>query len=154
MRTKIGADRLALAAAAVHFHPGRNTLVIGMGSCITYNFINKYNEFLGGAIAPGPYLMEHALHTGTAQLPEVPLELPPVPLGRSTREAIQVGILYGFIDGVRGMLDRLVEYLGEPPYVVATGGWAPFLEDHVAAIDAVDPHLVLRGVRILAEMND
>ena len=131
-----------------------SVVALDAGTAVTYEVVDRAGVYHGGAIAPGPYLMEHALHTGTAQLPEVPLELPPVPLGRSTREAIQVGILYGFIDGVRGMLDRLVEYLGEPPYVVATGGWAPFLEDHVAAIDAVDPHLVLRGVRILAEMND
>ena len=49
----IGADRIALASAAVYFYPGKNNLVIGMGSCITYNFINKYNMFLGGSISPG-----------------------------------------------------------------------------------------------------
>lgn len=48
----IGADRLALAAAAVHFYPGKNNLVIGLGSCITYNFINQYHQFLGGSISP------------------------------------------------------------------------------------------------------
>ena len=49
----IGADRLALTAAAVHFYPDKNNLVIGLGTCITYNFINKYHEFVGGAISPG-----------------------------------------------------------------------------------------------------
>ncbi|HEY2722462.1 MAG TPA: type III pantothenate kinase, partial [Chitinophagaceae bacterium] len=49
----IGADRLALVAAAVYFWPGRNNLVIGSGTCITYNFINKYHEFIGGGISPG-----------------------------------------------------------------------------------------------------
>ena len=49
----IGADRLALSAAAVYFYPGKNNLVIGLGSCITFNFINKYNSFLGGSISPG-----------------------------------------------------------------------------------------------------
>src|SRR5579885_1248251 len=44
----MGADRLALAAAAVKFYPKKNNLVIGLGTCVTYNFINKYHEFLGG----------------------------------------------------------------------------------------------------------
>jgi len=48
----IGADRLALSAAAVHFYPGKNNLVIGLGTCITYNFINQYHQFIGGSISP------------------------------------------------------------------------------------------------------
>ena len=58
----IGADRLALAAAAVHFFPVKNNLVIGMGTCITYNFINQYNEFVGGAISPGMEMRFKSLH--------------------------------------------------------------------------------------------
>ena len=49
----IGADRLALVAAAVHYFPRMNNLVVGLGSCITYNFINQDHEFLGGSISPG-----------------------------------------------------------------------------------------------------
>ena len=67
----IGADRLALSAAAVHFHPGKNNLVIGLGSCITYNFINQYNEFLGGSISPGMHMRFKAMEVFTAKLPEV-----------------------------------------------------------------------------------
>ena len=58
----IGADRLALCAAAVHFYPSMNNLVIGMGTCVTYNFINKYHEFLGGAISPGMEMRLKAMH--------------------------------------------------------------------------------------------
>lgn len=67
----IGADRLAIAAAAVHFFPKKNNLVIGLGSCITYNFISQQHEFLGGAISPGMQMRFKAMHEFTAMLPLV-----------------------------------------------------------------------------------
>src|SRR5688572_23624605 len=67
----IGADRLALCAAAVHYHPGKNNLVIGLGTCITYNFINKFGEFLGGGISPGLEMRLKSLNQFTAKLPLV-----------------------------------------------------------------------------------
>ncbi|MEO6540206.1 MAG: type III pantothenate kinase, partial [Ferruginibacter sp.] len=67
----IGTDRLALAAAAVHFFPGRNNLVIALGSCITYNFINQYHEFIGGSISPGMDMRFKAMQVFTAKLPLV-----------------------------------------------------------------------------------
>ena len=155
----LGADRLAAAAAAwcaygrPPEHPPHSVVALDAGTAVTFEVVDRMGVYWGGSIAPGPGLLERALHTGTAQLPPVPLVLPERPFGRSTTEAIQAGLLFGFIDSVRGMLDRLVEYLGEPPFVVATGGWAPFLQEHVAAIDRVDPYLVLRGIQTLAEMN-
>lgn len=65
----IGPDRLALVAAAVHFYPGKNNLVIALGSCITYNFVNQYHEFLGGGITPGMDMRFKSMHTNTAKLP-------------------------------------------------------------------------------------
>src|ERR1700754_3108531 len=67
----IGADRLALAASAVHFYPHTHNLVIGLGTCITYNFINKYHEFLGGGISPGLEMRLKSLKEFTAKLPLV-----------------------------------------------------------------------------------
>ena len=70
------------------------------------------------------------------------------------QEAIQAGIMYAFIDSVRGMLERISKSLDEHPFVVATGGWSPFLNEHLDAIDHVDPHLVLHGIRVLMMLND
>src|SRR5262245_55585317 len=67
----MGADRLALAAAAVKFFPGKNNLVVGLGTAITYNFINKYNQFLGGSISPGLEMRFRSLKDYTALLPLV-----------------------------------------------------------------------------------
>src|SRR4029077_4782248 len=67
----IGADRLALVAGAVHFYPRRHNLIIGLGSCVTYNFVNKFNEFLGGGISPGLEMRFRAMNEFTAKLPLV-----------------------------------------------------------------------------------
>ena len=65
----IGADRLALSAAAVHFFPNKNNLVVSLGSCITYNFINQYHQFIGGSISPGMEMRFKAMQVFTAKLP-------------------------------------------------------------------------------------
>ena len=146
----LGADRLAAAAAAWSLY-GRNRAVVALdaGTAVTLEVVDRAGVFLGGAIGAGPNLLREALAHGTAQLPPVPLERPPTPIGRTTQEAIQAGIMYAFIDSVRGMLDRIGARLDEKPVVVATGGWSPFLKEHLDAIDHIDPHLVLRGIRVL-----
>ncbi|MBW7952998.1 MAG: type III pantothenate kinase, partial [Chitinophagaceae bacterium] len=65
----VGADRLAICAAAVHLYPKSHNLAIGLGTCITYNFINKFHEFLGGSISPGMYMRFKAMNEQTALLP-------------------------------------------------------------------------------------
>jgi type III pantothenate kinase len=148
----LGRDRLAAAAATwVRYgSPARSVVALDAGTAVTYDVVARSGVFLGGAIGPGPALLQQALHRGTAQLPEVPLALPEEVVGRSTREALQSGILYGFLDSVDGMLRRIAGRLGEPPVVVATGGWAPLLHEHLDGITEVDPYLVLHGVRILS----
>ncbi len=152
----LGTDRLAAAAAAWMLYGKtlrRNVVALDAGTAFTYDVVGRDGVYLGGSIAPGPALMQRALHADTAQLPEVPLELPGSPIGRSTREAIQAGVMYGFIDSVRGLLERIRAALDDDVFVVATGGWSRLLHAHVSAVDEVDPHLVLRGVRILMTMN-
>jgi type III pantothenate kinase len=152
----LGADRLAAATAAwMHFgRAGRRSVVaLDAGTAFTCEVVEGTGTYLGGTIGPGPALLQRALTHETAQLPEVPLELPASPIGPSTREAIQSGVLYGFIETVKGLLRRIDEALGEEAFVVATGGWSRLLREHVEDVDAVDAHLVLRGIRILMALN-
>ncbi len=154
----LGADRLAAAAAAWACYgaahgPPPSVVALDAGTAVTYEVVDRTGVYRGGAIGAGPRLVRQALRRGTAQLPAAPLRLPPVPVGRSTRGALQSGILYGFVDGARGMLGRTQEALGERPHVVATGGWSALLAEHVGDLDAVDPHLVLRGIHVLMTLN-
>ncbi|MFM2138337.1 MAG: hypothetical protein RJA57_644, partial [Bacteroidota bacterium] len=91
----IGADRLALCAAAVHFYPGFHNLVIGLGTCITYNFINKYHEFLGGGISPGLEMRLKALQYYTAKLPLVAADSNAPLIGYDTATNILSGVVLG-----------------------------------------------------------
>jgi type III pantothenate kinase len=87
----IGADRLALMAAAVHFFPGKNNLIIGLGSCITYNFVNQYAQFLGGGISPGMDMRFKSMHDYTAKLPLVQADWNYPLIGYDTKTNLQSG---------------------------------------------------------------
>ena len=155
----LGTDRLAAAAAAVAGYgrapdgTARAVVALDAGTAVTLEVIDAGGVYRGGVIAAGPDLVRDALAGGTAQLPPVPLDLPPSVIGGTTREALQAGILFTFLEGVRGLLARTEAALGTPPVVVATGGWGPFLAEHLEEVSAVDPHLVLRGVHVLMRLN-
>jgi type III pantothenate kinase len=156
----LGTDRLAAAAAAWLLYGrgesrrvSRGVIALDAGTAFTYEVIDRNGVYQGGTISPGPGLMQRSLNRDTAQLPEVPLSLPDAPIGRSTVEAIQAGIMYGFIESVRGLLNRIDGMLGEDAFVVVTGGWGTLIKEHVSDVDAFEPHLVLEGVRLLMEMN-
>ncbi len=152
----LGSDRLAAAAAAWLLFGARRTrsvIALDAGTAVTCEVVDRHGVYLGGTIAPGPVLMQRALNRETAQLPEVPLELPASAVGRSTVEAIQSGTMYGFVESVGGLLRRIADEIGDEPYVVATGGWGTLLHDRIDAIDSIEPHLVLEGARRIVEMN-
>ena len=152
----LGTDRLAAAAAGWARYgrdASRSVIVVDAGTAINYEVVHRNGTYRGGAIGPGAVLTRNALRAGTAQLPDVPLHLPETPVGPSTRTALQSGILWGLIDSVQGMATRLADQLPDAPRLVLTGGWGDLLVDRLT-IDATHaPHLVLRGVRLLAEKN-
>ena len=152
----LGTDRLA-AAAAGWARYGRDTsrsvIVVDAGTAVNYEVVHRNGTYRGGAVGPGAALMRNALQAGTAQLPNVPLHLPEAPVGASTQTALQSGILWGLIDSVQGMTTRLADRLPDTPRLVLTGGWSAFLADHLDSESTHAPHLVLRGVRLLAERN-
>ncbi|MFB6272818.1 MAG: type III pantothenate kinase [Salinibacter sp.] len=152
----LGNDRLAAAAAGwVHYGRAepRSVLVVDAGTAVNYEVVHRDGIYQGGAIGAGPALVRQALRMGTAQLPEVPLTFPPPPVGQSTQTALQSGILWGLVDSVRGMRDRLAQSLPDTPRLVLTGGWSSTLTDHLHGEISHAPHLVLRGVRLLAVQN-
>ena len=152
----LGTDRLA-AAAAGWARYGRDTsrsvIVVDAGTAVNYEVVHRNGTYRGGAVGPGAALMRNALQAGTAQLPNVPLHLPEAPVGASTQTALQSGILWGLIDSVQGMTTRLADRLPDAPRLVLTGGWSAFLADHLDSESTHAPHLVLRGVRLLAKRN-
>lgn len=154
----IGADRLALAAGAVYFYPQKNNLVIGLGTCITYNFINKYNQFLGGSISPGMEMRFRALHDFTAKLPLIKADLLAIgtdfPLiGYDTKTNILSGVLLGIAREIDGII---MDYTGKFSNfnVLLTGGDAAYFARHIKSKIFADPDLIFKGLYAISEYND
>ena len=149
----LGADRLVGALAAKEKY-GAPVIVVDFGTATTFNAVNRAGEFAGGAIAPGVNLAADALARGTAQLPRIDLAIPPQVIATNTVQAIQSGVLFGYVALVEGMIGRLRVELSEPnARVVATGGRAPLIAPNVDGIDTVEPNLILDGLHVLYELN-
>lgn len=149
----IGADRLALCAAAVHFYPTKNNLVIGMGSCVTYNFINKYHEFVGGAISPGIEMRLKALNYYTAKLPLIKADSNVPLIGYDTNTNILSGVVLGLAKEIDGFIDSYQERFGNFN-VLLTGGDITFLGSHLKNKIFADPDLIFKGLYAISEVNN
>lgn len=147
---ELGSDLLAGAVAAKAAY-GTPTIVIGFGTATTFGAVSREGEFLGAAIAPGIRISIDALVERTAKLPQVALEAPNGPIGRDTVSALQAGIVFGFVGQAEALIARLKHAIGDDARVVATGGLADVIARHTTTIDAVEPHLVLEGLRLFYE---
>ncbi len=145
----VGLDRL-LNAREAHRRFGAS-IVVDFGTAITFDVITSDGEFLGGAIAPGIGLGARALHEFTARLPSVRPVRQPTPLGKSTQEALQSGLFWMAVGGVRQLLELLAAELSEPPTIVATGGDAYLVLSAIPEIERVHPHLTLEAALRLFE---
>jgi type III pantothenate kinase len=122
----LGVDRMVLAAGATLQFPNQNRLVIDAGTCITYDFIDEFDNYLGGAISPGLRLRYEALHNFTAKLPLLELENPKHFVGESTSESIHSGVVNGLIYEIDGFIDEY-KALHSNFIIILTGGDTVFL---------------------------
>lgn len=122
----LGIDRMVLAAGATLQFPKQNRLVIDAGTCITYDFIDESDNYLGGAISPGLRLRYEALHNYTAKLPLLGLEAPESYIGDTTAQAIHSGVVNGFVYEVDGFIDEYRANFSNF-IIILTGGDTEFL---------------------------
>lgn len=149
----IGADRLALCAAAVHFYPGRHNLVIGLGSCITYNFITQNHEFIGGAISPGLAMRFKAMHVFTAKLPEVAADWNYPLIGYDTKTNMQSGVINGMVYEIDGFVDAYANKYGNFNAVL-TGGDSAYFAGQLKNRIFADSNFLFKGLYALSETNN
>jgi type III pantothenate kinase len=149
---RAGIDRL-LDAVAVNTRrrPDVPAVIVDAGSAVTVDLVDETGAFRGGAIMPGLRLMAEALHHYTAKLPliELPRTTPSVP-GVSTTAAMEVGIYWAFVGGVRSLVEQYSAGRAVPPDIFLTGGDAALLQQHLPG-STFWPEMTLEGVRITAE---
>jgi len=151
--SEVGADRLVNAVAAHARHEGW-LIVIDFGTATTLDVVSADGDYEGGVIAPGVNLSLEALDRAAAKLPRIAVERPGHVVGRSTLEAMQSGVYWGYVGMLEGMIGRIREEVGKPMRVVATGGLAALFSDATEAIDVVESELTLYGLCRLYRMNN
>jgi type III pantothenate kinase len=149
----IGADRLAMVVAANADFPGKNNLIIGLGSAITYNFINKYGEFIGGGISPGMEMRFKSLKAFTAKLPLVEKHWNFPLVGYDTRTNILSGVILGMAKEIDGIIDLYGEKYGNLN-VLLTGGDSAYFACHLKNKIFADLNLIFKGLYAISELNN
>lgn len=147
---EIGADRLAVAVR-VKSDGVWPIIVVQCGTATAFTVLDRQGQFCGGAIAPGPQAQLTALTSSTALLPDVAPGLPKRCLARSTEEAIQAGVMFSYLGGVKETLRRLIAELAgtRQPRVALTGGYAHFLAGSLDLPHTLRPLLVFEGLHMI-----
>ncbi len=147
---EVGADRLVNSVAAMKKY-GYPLITVDLGTAVTLDVVSEKGAYIGGAIAPGLAVSMETLFSRTAKLPQVALTPPERVIGRNTKQAIQSGIVFGYVGLVDSLVERMFRELGRRTPVVATGGHAEILAAQSATITATEPWLTLDGLAILYE---
>ena len=149
----LGQDRLVLISASCFDFPNENVLVIDAGSCITFDFKNDKNEYLGGSISPGISMRIKSLNSFTTNLPLVTLDNYNELIGNDTNSSIKSGIVNGVISEIDGVIDRY-EHMFENIKIVLTGGDAKFLLKRIKNTIFADQNFLLKGLNNLLQVNN
>ena len=149
----IGADRLALVAAAVNLYPNQHNLIISLGTCITYNFVNLKHEFLGGSISPGTQMRFKAMHEQTALLPLINPSSDFTLVGYDTKTNLLSGVILGIAAEIDGIIGAYAEKYANFN-VLLTGGDICYFVPHLKKRIFADPNLIFKGLYAICEKNN
>ncbi len=148
----LGADR-AVNTIAAHAKYDGDLIVVDFGTATTFDVVDFSGAYKGGIIAPGINLSLDALVGNTAKLPRIAIEAPQTAsvIGRNTEDQMQIGIFWGYVAMMEGLIARLKAEIGRPAKIVATGGLAILFDNHTEIFDAVDADLTLDGLALIAK---
>ncbi len=150
----LGADRAVNVIAAHARHPS-DLIVIDFGTATTFDVVDYSGAYKGGIIAPGINLSLDALVAAAAKLPRIAIEAPETSsvIGRTTNDQMLIGIYFGYVAMIEGLVARMKAEVGRPVKVIATGGLATLFERHLQLFDSIEPDLTIQGLGILYERH-
>jgi type III pantothenate kinase len=149
---EVSADRIVNAVAAYARTRG-TTIIVDLSTATIFDYISEKGEYVGGVIAPGLGIASDALFERAAKLYRVELSKPKHVIGRNTVNAIQSGLIYGYVSLVDGLVERIQKENRVKARVIATGSFAPLLAPESETIDEVDEFLTLAGLRLIYARN-
>ena len=146
----VGADRALNAIAAHALHEG-DLIVVDFGTATTFDLVDYDGAYKGGIIAPGINLSLDALVSAAAKLPRIAIEAPTERsvIGRTTEDQMHIGIFWGYVAMMEGLIERMKAEVGRPVKVVATGGLAVLFDQHSEMFDVIEPDLTIQGLAML-----
>ncbi len=149
--SSLGADR-ALNILAAHHKYGGDLIVIDFGTATKFEAVDFNGAYKGGSIAPGINLSLDALVGKTAKLPRIAIRAPESTsvIGRNTEDQMLIGVFWGYVAMMEGIVERMKSEIGRPAKVVATGGLAILFDEATEIFDEVDADLTIQGLAILA----
>jgi type III pantothenate kinase len=150
----LGADR-ALNVIAGHARHAGDLIIIDFGTATTFELVDYSGAYKGGIIAPGINLSLDALVTAAAKLPRIAISAPATTsvIGRNTVDQMHIGIYWGYVAMIEGLVARLKAEVGRPLKVIATGGLAVLFEKHTSVFDTIEPDLTIQGLAMLWERS-
>lgn len=148
----LGMDRVAAVAGALHFFPGANCLIIDAGTCITYDFVTKDGNYLGGAISPGLQMRLNAMHHFTSKLPRLEFTEVDDFIGNTTETSLLSGAFYGLAGEINETISRYEGRYGDVQ-VLLCGGNSALFDKHIKRDIFATPFLVLYGLNKILSFN-
>ena len=147
----VGADRALNAIAGHALHDG-DLIIVDFGTATTFDVVDFSGAYKGGIIAPGINLSLDALVSAAARLPRIRIEVPEdnTVIGRTTESQMLIGVYWGYVAMIEGLVARLKAEIGRPARVIATGGLAILFDQNTDAFDSIEPDLTIQGLALLA----
>jgi type III pantothenate kinase len=149
---QVGPDRVVNSVAAQERY-GAPCIVVDFGTSTNFDVVSSEGEYVGGVLAPGIEVSMEALFARAARLTKVDFAEPPAAIGKTTEQALQSGLVYGFTGQVDRIVEEIRRELGADARAVATGGLADLIVPHSRTIELVDPWLTLEGLRLVWALN-
>lgn len=147
----LGPDRMAAAAACRSLFPSENVVIIDAGTAVTFGALSRAGKFEGGLIMPGPEASAKALFECAELI--VPFDFNPGTslMAANTTDAVSSGVFLGFVKAVEGIALEMKKAFGGSAKIVASGGWSGALREFSSVVDAREPFLVMKGLRVIFE---